>query len=340
MSAKRASKSKSKGKRPGAASERALIRLEELLDSPDGERWISHYVTNPTLPRSLTTTSGTDPHPYRGLNSLILGIMAAATNGLYSDFWLTFREARRRGGSVRTGERGTPIIIACLSRRKRRDDEDEEDETPRVFYRAGTVFNTAQTEGCDLSDMERIIDKTEIRHSHDGETTDGPERVRLACESMANPPIYRERGGIIPNYSPATDTVTMLPADWVDSLANHARIRLHEYAHATGHPDRLDRPGFGQTGLLGPTLCERAEEEMVAETAAVMMSAELRLSIDDLTENGARYVRGWAKTLGSEEGRSRFAAAAAAARRAADLVLSRPLAKRPASGENDDRKDE
>jgi antirestriction protein ArdC len=46
------------------------------------------------MPRNLQTG-----HPYRGINVFLL-----AAAGYASPYWLTFRQARQRGGSVRSGE--------------------------------------------------------------------------------------------------------------------------------------------------------------------------------------------------------------------------------------------
>ncbi len=52
------------------------------------------------IPRNLVTRK-----PYRGLN-VFLTIM----QGYASPYWLTFKQAREKGGQVRKGEKGTPII--------------------------------------------------------------------------------------------------------------------------------------------------------------------------------------------------------------------------------------
>ena len=44
--------------------------------------------------------------PYRGINPFLLGC-----TGFASPFWLTFRQAKALGGSVRKGEKGTPVIL-------------------------------------------------------------------------------------------------------------------------------------------------------------------------------------------------------------------------------------
>ena len=43
---------------------------------------------------------------YRGVNIFLLG-----SQGFTSPFWVTFKQAKQLGGSVRKGERGTPCIF-------------------------------------------------------------------------------------------------------------------------------------------------------------------------------------------------------------------------------------
>ncbi len=208
---------------------------------------------------------------------------------------------------------------------KQRED-DEEDPGSHVYYKVDRVFNTAQTEGCDLRDIQTHLDRVSRKFDHQDESMSEAERVANVCDAMTNPPGYREAPRIIPNYSPMTDTVTMLPLDQVDSVAAFARIRLHEYAHATGHPSRLGRFDplsfmIGEPGSEARRLCERAAEEMFVETATVLMAARLELATESFIENSAAHIAGWAKMLESGDGRGDFAAAASEAQKITDYIL-------------------
>jgi antirestriction protein ArdC len=60
-----------------------------------------------------------------------------------SPYWLTFNQARSLGGTVKKGERGTPVVFWKVS-----EDRDERDEPEKRFIlRYFTVFNVAQCEG-------------------------------------------------------------------------------------------------------------------------------------------------------------------------------------------------
>jgi len=88
------------------------------------------------IPRNVVTG-----FPYRGINVFLL-----AAAGYASPYWLTFRQAKRRGGNVRKGEHGTPVIFW-----KWRDPEDGEhggeDERAIPVLRYYLVFNVEQCDG-------------------------------------------------------------------------------------------------------------------------------------------------------------------------------------------------
>ena len=64
-------------------------------------------------PRNLLTGK-----PYRGLN-----ILLTAMQGYASPYWITFRQAAEKGGQVRSGEKGTPIIFWNWQVRQVRNDD-------------------------------------------------------------------------------------------------------------------------------------------------------------------------------------------------------------------------
>ena len=88
------------------------------------------------IPRNVVTG-----FPYRGINAFLL-----AAAGYASPYWLTFRQAKRRGGNVRKGEHGTPVIFW-----KWRDPEGGEgggeDERVIPVLRYYLVFNVEQCDG-------------------------------------------------------------------------------------------------------------------------------------------------------------------------------------------------
>jgi antirestriction protein ArdC len=80
--------------------------------------------------------------PYRGLN-----VCLTVMQGYASPYWLTFKQAREKGGQVRKGEKGTPVIYwNHVSRPVEAEDGDiEAKQVP--FMRYYTVFNLAQIDG-------------------------------------------------------------------------------------------------------------------------------------------------------------------------------------------------
>jgi len=89
--------------------------------------------------------------PYGGINVLMLRA-AAIEAGYLSHCWMTFKQARALGASVRKGEKGSVVVYAGTTRGQRDEDQDgdgtSEEARQIPFLKSYTVFNVEQIEGC------------------------------------------------------------------------------------------------------------------------------------------------------------------------------------------------
>src|SRR3546814_19277997 len=70
----------------------------------------SSDVCSSDLNGSLMPRNAATGRSYRGINIPILWD-AADRRGYATHAWMTFRQANERGGQVRRGERGTPVVL-------------------------------------------------------------------------------------------------------------------------------------------------------------------------------------------------------------------------------------
>ena len=233
---------------------------------------------------------------YRGVNVFLLSAMP-----FNSPWWLTFRQAKERGGSVRRGERGTPVIFWTEAVRETSDGERESFHVLRYY----TVFNLRQCDGiaapdsparaaAPIAECERVVAAM-------------PQRPAFASDlSQAF-------------YRPATDTVHMPALASFDSPAFYYSTLFHELAHATGHVSRLNRPTLADAQPFGSE--SYSKEELVAEMSAAMLCGATGIENAALTLNSASYLRHWIDVL---RGDARLVVSAASqAQRAADFILGK-----------------
>ena len=75
------------------------------------------------MPRSVSTGK-----VYNGINAFILGM-----SGYGSPWWMTFRQAKAQGGTVRRGEKGTQVVFWKFLEDKRKDAKKRRYNTRKVF---------------------------------------------------------------------------------------------------------------------------------------------------------------------------------------------------------------
>ena len=84
---------------------------------------------------------------YNGINVLMLW-SAAVSEGYSAPIWMTFRQAKELGASVRKGEHGELVVYANTVTRTEQDAETgEELEHAIPFMKGYTVFNVEQIDG-------------------------------------------------------------------------------------------------------------------------------------------------------------------------------------------------
>jgi antirestriction protein ArdC len=94
-------------------------------------------------------TSGIHPNkPYHGINVLVL-----ACQSFYCPYWLTYKQTQDKGGNVRRGEKGTPVVFWNWIEV---EDSETGAEKSIPFMRYYMVFNLEQTEGIE----QDIIDNS------------------------------------------------------------------------------------------------------------------------------------------------------------------------------------
>ena len=243
---------------------------------------------------------------YRGINPFILEV-ARLTGGWTDHRWLTFKQAKDAGGNVRKGEKST-LVVFWNWYDKKNAETGETDRFPVLKY--FRVFNIEQTENVD-----------ESRLKADGDTYEPTEWEAIeAAESVASDWLGRsgityEERGVVAAYRPADDSLMMPDRDRFEVPSEFYSVLFHELTHATGHGSRLDRLDSSTFGSEA-----YGREELVAEMGSAFLCGHCGIEAQTI-QNSAAYISGWLKVLKSDK--RLIASAAAAAQRAADLILGK-----------------
>jgi antirestriction protein ArdC len=244
---------------------------------------------------------------YRGVNIFLLGCQ-----GFTSPYWLTFKQAKQLGGSVRKGEHGTPCILWKWINRKNENTETGDTETKQIpLVRYYNVFNVEQCDGISHARLEVEQDEPEPFNP-----IESAERI---VASYPKPPSISEDGRGAAYYRPMTDSIHMPEQETFDSEDHYYGTLFHEMAHSTGHESRLARPGVSNPIRYGSH--DYSQEELVAEMGAAFLAAEAGIDAEGLMDNSAAYVASWLKALRNDKKLVVFAGAQA--QKAVDHILDR-----------------
>ena len=253
------------------------------------------------LPQNLISKK-----PYRGINTFLLH-----SQGYANAFWLSFNQAKEMGGSVRKGEKGTPITFWTQWTPKAQKALPKDEQKPCLLLRYYTVFNALQCDGIEdrLPAAPETLDFQPIE----------------ACETIAaGMPLRPEIEDDMQRacYFPCRDIVQMPSRGSFESEESFYGVLFHELSHATGHQSRLGR--FGPEEAIAAFGSQSyAKEELVAEFASAFLCGTARID-SPLLENSAAYIQGWLRKI--KEDKKALVSAASQAQKAADYILNQEAA--------------
>jgi antirestriction protein ArdC len=246
---------------------------------------------------------------YRGGNAVHL-LATAIQQGYQDPRWMTYRQAAENGYQVKQGEKGTHIEFWEVKEKDRGERgksgeqaaKDENEPERRLIHRVYAVFNATQIEGIPAylpkersafqaaAAGERILDNSGARIIHD----------------------QRDKAF----YDRSMDRIHLPRKESFVDGAGYYGTALHELAHWTGHPERLNRSTLNEAYRFGDA--NYAKEELRAELASVFLAAELGVPHDPV--NHGAYVGSWIKAL--KEDKNEIFRASHDASAAADFVLA------------------
>ena len=252
---------------------------------------------------------------YRGGNAIHL--MATGLRQGYDDpRWMTYKQAADQGWQVRRGEKGTQIEFWEVKPARGKDGTSQPEDGPggerternreragsRLIHRVYTVFNAKQIEGVPvyqpkehstfqvIESAEKILEQSGAKIAHD----------------------QADRAF----YSRASDSIHLPPRDAFKDPGGYYGTALHELAHWTGHPSRLNRQTLNETYRFGDT--NYAKEELRAELASVFLAAERGIPHEPAQH--AAYVGSWIAAL--KQDKNEIFRAAHDASAATDFLLA------------------
>jgi antirestriction protein ArdC len=250
----------------------------------------------------------TSERAYRGGNALHL--MATGLQRGYQDpRWMTYRQAADQGWQVRRGEKGAQIeywdVKPAAEKNPAdgsRDAGDADSAKPRLIHRVYTVFNAQQ--------IDRIPPHTPKEHTAFEAVQAGEQILKNSGANIAHDQADRAF------YSRSEDSIHLPPKDAFKDAGGYYGTALHELAHWSGHPSRLDRATLTESYRFGDV--NYAREELRAELASVFLAAQRGIPHDP--EQHASYLGSWIAALKRDKNEIFRAAHDASA--ATDFILA------------------
>lgn len=224
--------------------------------------------------------------PYHGGNqwSLLWALEQLAERGVdTSDTRFgTYKQALSVGAQVRKGEKsfvGVKYVEVKPGKKVDKTEiviEPEEPGRPRLVAMPFFVFHASQMDG--LPPMKKL------------EPRDLDERIREAQKIVDNLGVPIDHGGDRAYYSPSRDQIQMPERLAFGSDGDYMSVLIHECAHATGHPSRLNRKFGERFGDPGYAL-----EELRAEMASFDLCR--RTGVPFNPDDHVQYVNHWIEAL-------------------------------------------
>jgi antirestriction protein ArdC len=221
---------------------------------------------------------------YSGINSFLLNMTGCLP------FFLTFKQAKELGGSIREGAKSYPVIFFKMLTKKEgaatpAGQPADDKKIPMLqYYR---VFSVEDVVGVKIKLPEVVA-----RPAH--------EPVAACEQVLANwadkPKISHMQQRAY--YSPVLDYVNMPKPESFHSAPEYYATLFHELGHSTGHPRRLNREGITEAIKFGSE--NYAREELVAEMSAAFLCAFTGIA-PQVIDNSAAYLVSWLGKLNPDQ---------------------------------------
>lgn len=257
---------------------------------------------------------------YEGSNAFLL-FLHTAENGYKAPVYMTYGQLYKEGAHVLKGEKAVPVFkwgfsIKDKDGKKVTEEEfhnmtdDEKKECKRrPFLKIYPEFNIDQTNMSEVNKEKYDAVVSQFRKTDVPTITDGMyvnkaiDRMMEKQEWVCKIQYDKEEKGAY--YSPVKDIVVLPtkaqfrihpddPEECFKDGQEYYGTALHEMAHSTGHPSRLDRlkpAAFGSP--------EYAKEELVAELTSAMVGNTLGFD-RRISDNNVAYLQNWTSALRKE----------------------------------------
>ena len=253
-------------------TDRIISELEK-----GGTPWVKPWRTLKQAPGAGMPYNPASKTVYRGINHTWLSMQPYAM-----PWYLTFKQAQQLGGTVKAGEKGTPVVFWKIGKRETVDATGDKTTSAYALVKNYWVFNVEQCEGIEIPALPELP-KPEFDQS--------PAVMGIVDKLALSGGLTH--AGDSAYYRPSSDGIVMPPMAAFTSAAHYHATLLHESVHATGHKSRLDRltpARFGSENY--------AYEELVAELGAAMLCCKLGVD-GDLRH--ADYIGSWLKALKNDK---------------------------------------
>ena len=257
---------------------------------------------------------------YEGSNAFLL-FLHTAENGYKAPVYMTYGQLYKEGAHVLKGEKAVPVFkwgfsIKDKDGKKVTEEEfnnmtdDEKKECKRrPFLKIYPEFNIDQTNMSEVNKEKYDAVVSQFRKTDVPTITDGMyvnkaiDRMMEKQEWVCKIQYDKEEKGAY--YNPAKDIVVLPtkaqfrihpddPEECFKDGQEYYGTALHEMAHSTGHPSRLDRL---KPAVFGSP--EYAKEELVAELTSAMVGNTLGFD-RRISDNNVAYLQNWTSALRKE----------------------------------------
>ncbi len=284
----------------------SIVQMLDKGVAPWQKPWEANALVMPLNP--------TSERAYRGGNAIHL-MAAALRNGFEDPRWMTYKQAADQGWQVRRGEKGTQIEFWEIKTQDTSKSPGSatgtdvagtkgttEADRPRYIHRVYTVFNAKQIDNVPPFTPPK---RSELEIVQAGESILSGSGAKIAHDQSDR--AY---------YNRAQDSIHLPDKNSFQEASGYYGTALHELAHWSGHPSRLNRQTLNESYRFGDL--NYAKEELRAELASVFLAAERGIPHDP--EQHAAYVGSWVKAL--KQDKNEIFRAAHDASAATDFLLA------------------